>query len=398
MADLETFRREIAGWLEKNCPAEMRKPFAGEHEFFWGGRQEALPGQREWLARCVEKGYTAPTWPKEHGGAGLGPAEGKIFWEEMVRLGCRPPLMGVFGLGMIGPVLLRYGNDAQKQKHLPPIVRGEVRWCQGYSEPGYGSDLAGLQTRAVREGDVYVVNGQKVWTSYADKADWMFCLVRTDPTAAKHVGISLVLIDMKSPGVSTRPIKLISGGSPFCETFLDNVRVPVSELVGQENLGWEIAKFLLMHERTTIASQNERVKIEGYEARLEDVARAYLEAPDGPLPDPALRAEIAQVAMDQRAHELTNERVMDAARTGKGPGHEASILKYYYAELNKRRQDLRVRLMGLSGCGFGDTESFTHNQLATATTWLRSRANSIEGGTAEIQLNVIAKRVLGLPD
>jgi acyl-CoA dehydrogenase len=375
----------------------MRKPFAGEHEFFWGG-EPFLPGQKEWLERCVAKGYTAPTWPKECGGAGLSEEEGKVFWEEMVRLGCRPPILGIFGLGMIGPVLLRYGNEAQKRKHLPGIVQGTTRWCQGYSEPGYGSDLAGLQTRAVRDGDHYIVDGQKVWTSYANKADWMFCLVRTNPTAPKHLGISMLLIDMKLQGVSTRPIKLISGGSPFCETFLDQVRVPASELVGQENLGWEIAKYLLTHERSTIAAQNERVKIAGYEASLEDIARVYLDAPDGPLPDESLRLEIARVAMDQRAHELTNERVMDAAQHGKGPGDEASILKYYYAELNKRRQDLRVRLMGLSGCGWEDSAHFSESELLTTTTWLRSRANSIEGGTAEIQLNVIAKRVLGLPD
>jgi acyl-CoA dehydrogenase len=397
MVSLDTFRREIAAWLETHCPPEMRKPFAGEHEFFWGG-EPTLKGQKEWLERCVAKGYTAPTWPKQYGGAGLSEEEGKVFWEEMIRLGCRPPILGVFGLGMIGPVLLRYGTEEQKQRHLPGIVRGTIRWCQGYSEPDYGSDLAGLQTRAVRDGDDYLVTGQKVWTSYANKADWMFCLVRTDASGPKHIGISMLLIDMKKPGVSTRPIKLISGGSPFCETFLDNVRVPVSELVGQENLGWDIAKFLLMHERTTIASQNERVKIAGYEAALEEIARVYLDAKEGPLPDAALRREIAQVAMDQRAHELTNERVMDAGRKGKGPGHEASILKYYYAELNKRRQDLRVRIMGLAGCGFEDAEHFSENELATTTTWLRSRANSIEGGTAEIQLNVIAKRVLGLPD
>jgi acyl-CoA dehydrogenase len=396
MADLEVFRRELAAWLEANCPPEMRKPFAGEHEFFWGG-EPFLPGQKEWLERCVAKGYTAPTWPKEYGGAGLSDAEAKVFWDEMIRLGCRPPILGVFGLGMIGPVLLRYGTEAQKKKHLPGIVQGTIRWCQGYSEPGYGSDLAGLQTKAVRDGDHYVVDGQKVWTSYANKADWMFCLVRTDPTAPKHLGISMLLIDMKLAGVSTRPIKLISGGSPFCETFLDHVKVPVSELVGEENLGWEIAKALLVHERTTIAAQNERVKIAGYEAALEELARTYLDAKEGPLPDESLRLEIARVAMDQRAHELTNERVMDGMRRGR-PGDEASILKYYYAELNKRRQDLRVRLMGLSGCGWEDAEHFSPAELGATTIWLRSRANSIEGGTAEIQLNVIAKRVLGLPD
>ncbi len=397
MSELETFRREIASWLIGNCPPEMRTPFAGEQEFFWGG-EPFLPGQGVWLERCVARGYTAPTWPVVFGGAGLSEAQGKVFWEEMIRLGCRPPVMGIFGLGMIGPVLLRYGTPEQQRQHLPGIVQGKVRWCQGYSEPGYGSDLAGLQTRAVREGDAYEVSGQKVWTSYANKADWMFCLVRTDASAAKHLGISMLLIDMRSAGVSTRPVKLISGGSPFCETFLDNVRVPISQRVGEENLGWEIAKNLLAHERTTIAAQSERVRLMDAESKLEDVARLYLDAPHGELPDGALRLEIARLAMDQRAHELTNERVSLAVQAGKGPGDEASILKYTYAELNKRRYDLRVRIMGLAGCGFEDELHFSDAERLATTSWLRARANSIEGGTAEIQLNVIAKRVLGLPD
>ncbi len=397
MSDLELFRGEIAAWLAENCPPEMREPFSGEHEFFWGG-EPFLPGQAVWLERCVKRGYTAPTWPKEAGGAGLSEAEGKVFWEEMIRLSCRPPVMGIFGLGMIGPVLLRYGTRAQQQQHLPGIVQGKVRWCQGYSEPDYGSDLAGLQTRAVREGDEYVVSGQKVWTSYANKADWMFCLVRTDPSASKHTGISMLLIDMRLAGISTRPIKLISGGSPFCETFLDNVRVPIAQRVGEENMGWEIAKNLLAHERTTIAAQNERVKMNDADSRLEDVARIYLNAPEGELPNAALRMEIARLAMDQRALELTNERVSRSVQSGKGPGDEASILKYFYAELNKRSHELRVRTMGLAGCGFEDPANFSEAEQLATTSWLRARANSIEGGTAEIQLNVIAKRVLGLPD
>src|SRR5215213_3770062 len=253
MSDLEEFRRETRSWLEANCPPEMRRPMTSEEDTFWGGRNTKFSSepQRIWFERMRDKGWTVPHWPREYGGGGLDPEQTKIVRQEMSAIGARQPLTS-FGISMLGPALLKYGTDAQKKEHLPKIAAGEIRWCQGYSEPNAGSDLASLQTRAEDRGDHYLVNGQKVWTSYADKADWIFCLVRTDPAAPKHKGISFLLFDMASPGVSTKPILLISGKSPFCETFFDDVKVPKENLVGELNRGWDIAKYLLTHEREMI--------------------------------------------------------------------------------------------------------------------------------------------------
>src|SRR5215475_13107486 len=241
MADLETFRKSTRQWLEANCPPEMRRSGGADEDICWGGRKWVFQtdAQRLWLKRMVEKGWTVPEWPREYGGGGLSRDEGKILRAEMRALGCRSPLDS-FGIWMLGPALLKYGNEEQKREHLPKIARGEIRWCQGYSEPGSGSDLASLQTRAELKGDHFVVNGQKIWTSYADKADWIFCLVRSESEAKKHTGISFVLFDMASPGVTTRPILLISGKSPFCETFFDDVRVDKRNLVGSAGGGWEV--------------------------------------------------------------------------------------------------------------------------------------------------------------
>ena len=251
-APIDLFALETRAWLEANCPEPMRRPFRHEGDVVWGGRDARLEAaQRLWLDRMAERGWTVPDWPAEYGGGGLSPAETKVLRAEMARLGCRSPLNS-FGISMLGPALLKYGTEAQKREHLPPIARGEIRWCQGYSEPGAGSDLASLQTWAEDGGDHLVVNGQKIWTSYADKADWIFCLVRTS-RESKHGGISFVLFDMRSPGVTTKPILLISGSSPFCETFFNDVKVLKSNLVGGLNKGWEVAKYLLGHEREMIS-------------------------------------------------------------------------------------------------------------------------------------------------
>jgi len=236
MADLETFRKETRAWLEANCPPEMRKPMTADGDTFWGGRNTKFSSdaQRAWFERMRDKGWTVPHWPKEYGGGGLDGEEAKIVRQEMAAISARQPLTS-FGISMLGPALLKYGTEAQKKEHLPKITAGLIRWCQGYSEPNAGSDLASLQTRAVADGDDYIINGQKIWTSYANYADWIFCLVRTDPAAKKHDGISFILFDMASKGVSTKPILLISGRSPFCETFFDNVRVPKSHVVGTVN-------------------------------------------------------------------------------------------------------------------------------------------------------------------
>jgi len=394
MQDLQAFRAETRGWLEANCPLGMRTPMP-EDEVVWGGRQARFknPDSKLWLERMAERGWTVPTWPKDYGGGGLSPTEARILEEEMRRLDCRSPLQS-FGIWMLGPVLLEYGSEAQKQEHLPKIARGEIRWCQGYSEPEAGSDLAGLKTRAVPQGEHFLVNGHKIWTSYANFADWIFCLVRTDPLAKKHDGISFILIDMNDPGVRTRPIRLISGSSPFCETFIENVRVPMTNLVGGLNNGWTIAKKLLEHERKMIASIGERQR--GAERPLADIAKRYVGERQGAIADPILRDRIAQQEIDQRAFRLTQRRAAEEAKGG-SPGPASAMFKYYGTELNKRKFELLLACAGTQGLGW-EEPGFAGDELRIAREWLRSKGNSIEGGTSEVQLNVIAKRVLGLPD
>ena len=394
MADLEQFRTDTREWLMKSAPPEMSAPLKNQDELCWGGKKGVWPAPvKRWLEVMAERGWTAPTWPKEYGGGGLSKQEAKILAEEMAKLHLRPPLIG-FGLSMIGPLLLQEGSDELRKQHLPPIIRGEIRWCQGYSEPGSGSDLASLQTKAVRDGDVYVLNGQKVWTSYADKADWMFILVRTDFAAPKHNGITFLLMDMTSPGVSVKPIKLISGYSPFCETFLSDVRVPVKNVVGQVNAGWTMAKALLGHERTMIA---DAFKERDDARKLVNLARQHLGDDNGKIADPLVRDRVTQVEMDQACLDLTLARSRDNMKAGHKPGPETSIFKYYGTELNMRRRELMVGICGPQGLGW-EGPGFDEDQLKMTRDWLRSRGNSIEGGTSEVQLNIIAKRVLGLPD
>ncbi len=396
MADLETFRAEVRAWLVEHAPAYAYKPVASTEELCWGGRRFVFsePGMREWLEVMAERGFTAPTWPREYGGGGLDRREAKVLAEEMARLRLRPPLIG-FGLSMIGPLLLQEGNEELCRRHLPPIVRGEIRWCQGYSEPGSGSDLASVRTRAVLDGDSFVLNGQKVWTSYADKADWMFLLVRTDPQAPKHRGITFLLMDMETPGVTARPIRLISGASPFCETFLQDVRVPRENVVGEVNDGWRIAKALLGHERTMIAGMGgERGRGSG----LVELARRYVGEQGGRIADPIVRDRVAALEMERRAFQLTLARSRDGMKAGHRPGPETSFFKLQGTELNQRRLELMVQIAGPQALGWEPEEGFDPDELRLTRDWLRSRGNSIEGGTSEIQLNIIAKRVLGLPD
>jgi acyl-CoA dehydrogenase len=394
MPDLDAFREDTRRWLEQHAPPAMHTPPRSPDEVCWGGKKGTYPDDvRRWLAVMAERGFTAPTWPREYGGGGLTKEEAKVLAEEMVKRKLRPPLIG-FGLEMIGPLLLQVGSEEQKREHLPRIVRGEIRWCQGYSEPGAGSDLAGLQTRAVRDGDDYILNGQKVWTSYGDKSDWMFILVRTD-TTQKHGGITFLLMDMESPGVQVKPILLISGSSPFCETFLTDVRVPRRNVVGQENGGWNIAKMLLRFERNMIA---DAFKARDDRSRLLRMARRYLPArDDGRLLEPVLRDRLTQVELDQLCLDLTLSRSRDRLKAGQPPGPEASIFKLYGTELNQRRRELMMALAGPQGLGW-EGPGFSDEELTLTRDWLRSRGNTIEGGTSEIQLNIIAKNVLGLPD
>jgi alkylation response protein AidB-like acyl-CoA dehydrogenase len=391
---LAGFRADIREWLAAHCPSSMCTPMPPD-EYPGGGRRAEFrnPDTRRWLEAMAERGFTVPAWPVEYGGAGLSAAEHRVLQEELRRINARPALLGM-GVSMIGPALLEYGNDAQKAEHLPKIARGEIWWCQGYSEPNAGSDLASLRTAAVEDGDDYVISGQKIWTSGADKADWMFCLVRTDPQAPKHQGITFILFDMTTPGVTVKPIRLISGLSPFCETFLDNVRVPKRNVVGEVNQGWTVAKRLLQHERTSIGG------IGGGSQKpvaLEDLAGDYVGHAGAQLADPALRAAILRHRMNDRAFALTMKRSQEETASGSAPGALSSMFKYYGTEQNKGRYELMLAIMGIRGVGWAG-EPFTDQELETTRGWLRSKANSIEGGTSEVQLNIIAKRVLGLPD
>lgn len=393
MSDLNTFRTETRAWLEANCPESMRVPIRSFEDIYNGGRNPEMshPDQKVWCDRMAERGWTVPEWPKAYGGGGLNREEAKVLREEMARIGARPALDS-FGISMLGPALLKFGNEEQKLEHLPPIVRGEIRWCQGYSEPNAGSDLASLATRAEDKGDHYLVNGQKIWTSYANKADWIFCLVRTDNTGSKHEGISFVLFDMATPGVTTRPIKLISGSSPFCETFFDDVPVLKKNLVGEEGKGWTIAKYLLTHEREMISSFG---AAGGKKTLGQRAAENMGTDASGRLRAGTLRSVIAQYQLDTLAFAATMEKVKDEAKAGQGLGPASSIFKYYGTELNKRRNELLLSVEGESALGWSGEE---YNEGEIARAWLRSKGNSIEGGTSEVQLNIVAKRVLGLPD
>lgn len=388
---LDSFRRETRAWLEENCPPEMRTPPKSDADVCWGGRkfQPSSPAQAEWLRVMGERGWTVPDWPAEYGGGGLSAAEAKVLREEMAALGCRNPLQS-FGISMLGPALLKYGTEEQKHEHLPRIARGEIRWCQGYSEPNAGSDLASLATRAEDIGDHFLINGQKVWTSYADKADMIFCLVRTD-TSSKQGGISFLLFDMEQEGVSTKPIRLISGYSPFCETFFDDVKVPKSNVVGEINKGWDVAKYLLGHEREMISGMGSR----GGGSSVPDTALRHLgRDEDGRLDDPVLRARIALFEVRSRAFAAMAERFIDTLKAGKAHPAQPSMMKYFGTELNKQRHEL---LMAAGGHDALEWDSESSNGGAAPRAWLRTKANSIEGGTSEIQLNIIAKRILDLP-
>ncbi len=392
MNDLASFREEVRDWLDQNCPQEMRKPFANESEICWGGRnpQFISEAQEQWLRAMAGKGWTAPTWPTEYGGGGLDRAQAKVLQEEMQRINARTPLYS-FGISMIGPAILKYGSEELKRQHLPPIVRGEIRWAQGYSEPNAGSDLASLQAALVDHGDHYILNGSKIWTSYGEKGDWMFCLVRSDRDGPKHGGISLVLFDMATPGVSTKVIRLISGKSPFCETFFDNVRVEKNQVVGELNGGWTVAKYLLTHEREMIGESGLG---QAGSRPVFETAREVIGLEHGRLADPALRRDIAWLEIDEQALGLSLDRARDEARAGASLGASSAMFKYFGTELNKRRQELLMSTHGLAALDWVGPES---NDGQLPRTWLRSRANSIEGGTTEIQLNIVSKHLLGLP-
>lgn len=381
------FREEVRDWLHDNYPK---------------GASQADPKSdiaQEWLAKLVEKGWTAPHWPTEYGGGGLDTTHHRILLEEMLELGASIPEGGM-GMGLIGPTLLEYGNEDQKQRHLLPIVRRELRWCQGYSEPNAGSDLANVQTRAVDKGDYFEVNGQKIWTSGANFADWIFALVRTDPDAVpKQEGISFMLMDMHQPGITVRPIRLISGDSPFCETFFENAIAQKEDLVYKLNQGWTVGKRLLQHERSGgLRVTPRRPKPKGPQVdQMGKLAKKYIGENDGRIADPGFREDVLKHRMAQRALALTQARAKAENKSGKTPEAATSIFKLVGSTLLQNDSNLTNRLMGFSGCGW-DPEHFEQKEFAVTRTWLGGRSHTIYGGTNEVQLNIIAKRMLGLPD
>lgn len=384
-----SFRSEIRDWLDTNCPDSCRGP----GDIPGGGTKSPMSDdQRIWLDRCAAEGLTVPNWDTKYGGAGFTKDQWVIMLEEMRSLQIRSPVSGM-GILMLGPTLLEYGTEEQKLRHLPCIARGEVWWCQGYSEPGSGSDLASLQTRAENEGDHYVVNGQKIWTSGANFADWIFCLVRTNPDVPKHEGISFLLFSMNQPGVTVRPIRLISGASPFCETFFDDAIAQRDDLVGNENEGWTVAKRLLQHERSGMLSLasggNREVGVD-----LPQLEKLYAMNRDST--DPAIHQRTLKNLIDTESMNLTQRRTVEESE-GNTPGPATSIFKYYGANLAKERSELQVAMMGTQGVGADETNS-TQSELGMTRTWLANKARSIAGGSNEVQLNIIAKRVLGLPD
>ncbi len=398
MSDLESFRLEVRDWIARNYPDSMRSALQVDGDDTpWGGPRTRYtnPDVKLWLQRMAARGWVTPDWKPEHGGAGLSPDETRVLREELAAAGCRPAVFS-FGLMMLSPVLHEFASEEQKQRFLPGIARGEARWCQGYSEPGAGSDLAGLKMKAEDMGDHWLVNGQKIWTSYADFSDWIFCLVRTN-SESKHGGISFLLIDMTSPGIQPRPIQLISGKSPFCEVFFDNVRVPKENLVGKVGEGWKIAKRLLQYERTNISSAVQS-GLGGTPSgqSLAQLAKQYGGESDGRIADSHLRKSVAKHEMHSEAIALTIRRV--AEESGKaGPSAASSITKALGAQHNKDKHELMLEIMGQAALGW-EGAPFSDEAVAICHNWLRSKGNSIEGGTSEIQINIVAKQVLGLPD
>ena len=393
MNDLDDFREETRAWLEDNCPAGARGP----GQIPWGSTK--VPLERDaalWLERMAARGWTVPTWPREYGGAELTPAQYLVLLEELRRIDARSPLTGR-GVNYIGPTLLDYGSPEQKARWLPGISRGEGGWCMGYSEPGAGSDLANLATRAVRQGDHYVINGRKIWTSDAVESDYIFALVRTDPAAPKHDGISLILIDMNQPGVHVRPIRLISGSSPFNETLFEGALARHDDIVGPINQGWTVGKRLLQYERSTHAGIN----ISGtqgrvYETPLAEVFKQYVGEEQGRIADPDVRTRFTRHEMNQHAYRLTQRRVIEETRA-RAPGFASSVVKLSGAFLSLERTELHLEALGFHGLGWSG-KGFADDELSATRNWLRTKSATIAGGTAEVQLNIIAKRVLGLPD
>jgi alkylation response protein AidB-like acyl-CoA dehydrogenase len=393
MPSLDEFRQQTRDWIHSHCPDNLR----GSPIHFAGGKKAPVNNEdfELWFSRCLDKGYTVPSWPKKYGGAELSKDQAMILGQEMRAYGAPTPLKGM-GISMIGPTLLELGTEEQKDQHLPGIASGKYCWCQGYSEPGAGSDLASLQTKAISDGDDYVVNGSKIWTSGADRADWIYCLVRTDSKVPKHEGISFLIFSMDSPGVSVKGIELISGGSSFCQTFFTDVRVPKRQRLGEENHGWSIAKRLLQHERYSVTDPGSGTG-SGTLGGLPEDAKKYAGEIEGRIADPALREQVIINEMNGLAFDMTVQRSKQENEAGEDVSFATSMFKYYSTKVTAREDELRVTAMGSSGMGWQGDEFSTH-ELAMCRRYFSSRALRIAGGTDEVQFNIIAKRVLSLPD
>ena len=384
----EAFRQEVISFVDEAWPAEKR----GNVEF---NKENYVA----WHKKLHAKGWAAPAWPTEYGGTGWTPTQLHIFNEEMAKAETFPSL--AFNTSMVGPVIYTFGSDEQKERFLPPTLSADIWWCQGYSEPGSGSDLASLRTKAVRDGDHYIVNGSKTWTTYAQHADWIFCLVRTNPDVKMQEGISFLLIDMKSPGVTVRPIITLGGDHEVNEVFLEDVRVPAENLIGEENLGWTYAKFLLTHERSNIAAvPQSRRNLE----KLKQIANDNeFFGPNGILgEEESFRKEVAEIEIDLLALEFTNLRSLASEEAAKGPGAESSILKIRATELQQRISHLAVQIAGnyampfQRDLGHNEHPSGPDHTVHAAARYFNVRKTSIYGGTNEIQRNIIAKAILGL--
>jgi alkylation response protein AidB-like acyl-CoA dehydrogenase len=394
--DLQAFREEVQSFLANHCPPSARGK--GETVTIGSKRPMKDPELLKWRHALGERGWNVPMWPKEYGGGGLSHEEATVLMNEVGKIDARLPMPGM-GTSMIGPTLLEYGTEEQKKQHIPGIASGDVSWCQGYSEPGAGSDLASLRTKAEDKGDFYEVNGQKIWTSGAQFADWIFALVRTDFEVPKHEGISFVLMDMNQPGISVKPIQLISGTSPFCETFFDNAIAHKVDLVGQLNRGWTVGKRLLQHERSGQGGIGGAPSRKAAPTpRLQDIAKEYIGTDSaGRIADRGARDDVIRMAMNSKSFRLTQKRAQQENASGQTPGEATSIFKLYGATLTRETSEMKCQLMGTQGFGW-EGDSFKRIEVESTREFLGARAHTIYGGTNEVQMNIVAKRVLGLPD
>ena len=383
----QSFRDEFRAWLKANIPPDWDASGFDDSEH----RFEYL---RAWQKKMYEAGWVGISWPKEYGGRGATLIEQTIFIEEMARAAA-PPLINVLGLSLLGPTLIAYGTEDQKKRFLANILSAGEIWCQGYSEPNAGSDLASLRTEAALDGDHFIVNGQKTWTSFGHYADWCFGVVRTDPDAAKHKGLTYMLIDMRSPGVKVRPLKQMTGESEFNEVFFQNVRVPVENVVGKVNGGWEISIATLMFERGTLGASLQ-ITFKRQIERLIELSHRINHNGRPASENSSIRQKLAQIYTEIEIFRLNQMRTLTRmARTGV-PGPEGSIQKIFWSEMNQRMQQVAMEILGPFGQLTRESEySVDHGQWAHA--YLRSRGNTIEAGTSEIQRNIIGHFVLGLP-